>query len=93
MKSFWLLPLVSNPKSLRARIIVAQSDPRLWLKQRPADFDAWLATIQNSWDAFFPPENTSGSQLAELNVADNILSPSDSMLRILTVFAPFDHAS
>jgi hypothetical protein len=89
--------LFGNQGTWRARIMVVQADPRLFT----VSVAKWLSSnavqpspnaVQGPWDAFFPPEITVGSGIGDANADDALLSPADAMLRILTVFAPFQSA-
>jgi hypothetical protein len=79
-----LVPLANDP-GLRARLMVVQVDPRQW----QSDYTTWFQKADRPWDAFFPSETTTGSQLADDNAPDALLSPRDAKVRILTVYAPF----
>ena len=78
-------PAAKDAQSLRARIMVVQVDPRNW----QTDPATWIQSADRPWDAFFPPETTTGVQLADANIPDALISPQDANLRILTVYAPF----
>jgi hypothetical protein len=80
-------------KSFSARILLVQADPQVWRAKSSADLDSWMREFGRTWDAFFPPETIEGSNLANANAKDALLSPRDADLRILTVFAPFQCAN
>jgi hypothetical protein len=86
---------ISSAAELQGRILTVQADPRVWrnsreIKKSKKSLTTWLRGVTTAWGMFFKPEDpTLGRELAEPSARGALLAPSDTDLRIVTMYAPF----